>query len=59
LAAGAGARTGGLSDFTGTPIAARVASFFGGAMPATAYIGALDPAASASWLDGWTNWVRN
>jgi hypothetical protein len=59
LAAGAGARTGGLSDFAGTPIAARVASFFGGAMPATAYIGALDPAASASWLDGWTNWVRN
>jgi hypothetical protein len=59
IKSGAGAATGGLSSFTGTPLAARVANFFGGAMPATAYQGAHDPAATAQWYEGWTNWVRN
>lgn len=59
LATGAAARTGGLSDFTGTPIAPRVQNFFGGAMPATAYIGAVDPGAATPWYEGWTAWYRN
>jgi hypothetical protein len=58
LAAGAPARTGGLSTFPAI-LSARVQSFFGGAMPATAYIGAVDPAAGTQWFDGWTNWERN
>jgi len=59
LAAGAAARTGGLSSFAGTPIAARVQNFFGAAMPATSYIGAVDPSAGTQWFEGWTNWQRN
>lgn len=59
LKSGAAAATGGLNDFAGTPLAARVTNFFGGSMPATNYIGAADPAASTQWYEGWTNWVRN
>jgi len=59
LAASAAARTGGLADFTGTPIAPRVQSYFGGAMPATAYQGAADPSATTQWYQGWTAWYRN
>ena len=40
-------------------LSARVQSFFGGAMPATSYIGAVDPSASTQWFEGWTNWARN
>jgi hypothetical protein len=53
------AATGGLASFTGTPVSARTQSYFGGAMPATAYVGAVDPGAGAKWYEGWTNWVRN
>lgn len=53
------AATGGLASLTGTPLAARTASFFGSAMPGTAYQGAVDPGAGAKWYEGWTNWVRN
>ena len=59
LKSGAAARTGGLNDFAGTPISARVQSYFGGAMPATAYIGAADPTAATQWYQGWTAWYRN
>jgi hypothetical protein len=59
LRSGAPAANGGLSSFDGTPLAARVTNFFGATMPATAYIGAADPAASTQWYEGWTNWGRN
>lgn len=59
LKSGAPATTGGLSDFSGTAIAPRATNFFGGTMPATAYIGALDPAAATPWYAGWTRWYRN
>jgi hypothetical protein len=59
LKSGAAAATGGLNDFASTPIAARVTSFFGGTMPATAYMGAVDPSAGTPWFEGWTIWVRN
>ncbi|MDB4949944.1 MAG: Fibronectin type domain protein [Gemmatimonadetes bacterium] len=52
-AAGSALLTGGLSSFAGTKIAGRVTSFFGADMPATAYVGAADPAA-AKWWAGWT-----
>ena len=58
LASGAAARTGGLTSFPSV-LSARVQSFFGGAMPATGYIGAVDPSASTQWFEGWTNWARN
>ncbi len=58
LAAGAAARTGGLGAFPAI-LSARVQNFFGGAMPATAYIGAVDPSAGTQWFEGWTNWARN
>ncbi|MGE3618350.1 MAG: hypothetical protein AB7L66_20940, partial [Gemmatimonadales bacterium] len=59
LATGAAARTGGKNSFAGTPLAARVTNYFGGDMPATAYVGALDPAAATPWYAGWTRWYRN
>jgi hypothetical protein len=59
LKSGAAAATGGLSDFTGTVLAPRVTNYFGGSMPATAYIGAADPAAGTQWYQGWTAWYRN
>jgi hypothetical protein len=59
LKSGAPAATGGLNSFAGTPVASRVTNFFGGDMPATAYIGAADPSASTQWYEGWTNWKRN
>ncbi len=57
LKAGAAAATAGLNSFAGTPIADRVTSFFGATMPATAYVGAVDPV-GAKWYEGWTNWAR-
>lgn len=57
LKAGAAAATGGLSSFANTPIAAKVTSFFGGNMAATAYIGAVDPSGTP-WYSGWTNFER-
>jgi Fibronectin type III domain len=59
LASGSAAATAGLHSFAGTPIAARVTNFFGASMPATAYVGAIDPSAATKWYEGWTNWVRN
>ncbi len=59
LAATSPAATGGLSSFAGTPLSARTQNFFGAAMPATAYQGALDPAGATSWIAGWTNFQRN
>jgi hypothetical protein len=59
LKSGAAAGTAGLASFSGTRIAGRVASFFGGTMSGTAYVGAVDPSSSARWYEGWTNWVRN
>jgi len=58
LAAAAPARTGGLSTFPSI-LSARVQNFFGGAMPATGYIGAIDPNAATQWYEGWTVWYRN
>jgi hypothetical protein len=58
LNAASGAVTGGLSSFAGTPLAGMTASYFGGTMPATAYIGAIDPASATAWFDGWTQFVR-
>jgi hypothetical protein len=52
------ARTGGLSAFTGTKIAARVAGYFGGTMLGTTYIGAADPN-GAKWWAGWTSYATN
>ena len=57
--AGSAAVAGGLSSFANTPLIGRVQNFFGSQMPATAYIGAADPAASTQWWEGWTNWKRN
>lgn len=51
-------RTGGLTTFPAR-VAARVANFFGGALTATAYRGAADPASSTKWWQGWTNYARN
>jgi len=59
LKSGAAAETAGLSSFAGTPLGARVMNFFGGAMPATAYIGAIDPSAGTKWYEGWTQFKRN
>ncbi len=59
LSAGSAASTAGLSDFTGTPLAPRVTNYFGADMPATTYIGALDPTAATPWYAGWTRWYRN
>ena len=58
LGATSPAATGGLSTFTAL-ITARTTNFFGAAMPATAYQGAVDPGAGAKWYEGWTNWARN
>jgi hypothetical protein len=58
LAASAPARTGGLSTFPSV-LSARVQNFFGSAMPATAYQGAIDPNAATQWYEGWTVWYRN
>jgi len=52
------AATGGLSTFT--PIlTARTTSFFGSAMPGTAYMGAVEPGATAKWYEGWTVFTRS
>jgi len=59
LKTGAAAATAGLGSFAGTPLAGRVTSYFGGTMAGTAYVGAVDPASSARWYEGWTTWVRN
>ncbi len=59
LKSGAAAESAGLADFTGTPLAARVMDFFGGAMPATSYVGAIDPSAATKWYEGWTQFKRN
>lgn len=37
----------------------RVANFFGGTLTGTSYIGAIDPAATSQWYDGWTTYYRN
>jgi hypothetical protein len=39
--------------------ATRAANFFGGAMPNTAYCGAVDPAAGTAWYAGWTSYAAN
>ncbi len=57
-ASGSAAADGGMSSFAGTPIARRVENFFGGPMPATSYVGAVDPAATP-WYQGWTLFARN
>jgi hypothetical protein len=59
LKAGAAAATAGLNNFTGTKIAGRVTNYFGGTMPATAYVGALDPGSATPWFAGWTQFKRN
>ncbi len=59
LKSGAAAAAGGLNSFAGTPLNARVQDFFGGAMPATSYVGAVDPSAATPWYQGWTRWYRN
>jgi hypothetical protein len=51
-------RSGGLTTFP-AKVAARTQSFFGGAMPATSFRGAVDPSAGAKWWAGWTNYARN
>lgn len=56
--ASSAARTGGLTTFPAR-VVARTSTFFGGAMPATAYRGAADPAATAKWWAGWTSYARN
>ena len=58
-ASGSPAVDGGLADFSGTPIAGRVSNYFGGAMPATSFVGAVDPSAGSPWYQGWTQFVRN
>jgi hypothetical protein len=58
LKSGSAAATGGLSSFAGTPLAGRVKNFFGGDMPATAYVGAIDPSGTP-WYAGWTVFARN
>lgn len=57
-AAGSPLATAGLASFAGTAIAPRVAAYFGGAMPATAYAGAADPSGEKWWQD-WTSYARN
>jgi hypothetical protein len=57
-AAGSVLATGGMTSFAATPIAGRVTSFFGAAMPATAFRGAVDPA-GPKWWQGWTVYYRN
>jgi hypothetical protein len=53
LAAGAAARTGGLTTFPG-PVAAKAGTF----VTATAYRGAADPD-GPKWWQGWTNYAEN
>jgi hypothetical protein len=57
-AAGGALATGALASFAGTAIDGRTKSYFGADMPATAYVGAADPAA-AKWWEGWTVYYRN
>ena len=57
--AGSPLTTAGLNTFAGTVIAGRVNGYFGGAMAATAYAGAADPAAATGWWTGWTSYARN
>ena len=56
---GSAAGSGGLSSFAGTTISGRVQSYFGGAMPATSYVGAVDPSGTDRWWEGWTVYYRN
>jgi hypothetical protein len=56
---GSAAATGGLASFAGTAIAGRVQGYFGGAMPATSYLGAADPSGSDRWWEGWTVYYRD
>jgi hypothetical protein len=56
--AGSVLTTGGMADFTGTPIAGRVTNYFGATVAATAYRGAANPA-GPKWWQGWTNYARN
>ena len=37
----------------------RVTNFFGGTMPSTSFIGAIDPAANTEWYAGWTRYYLN
>jgi hypothetical protein len=57
--AGSAAASGGLGSFAGTAIAGRVQGFFGGAMPATSYVGAVDPSGADRWWEGWTAYYRD
>lgn len=57
-AASSAARTGGMATFIGTPVAGRVAAFFGGAMLGTSFVGAQDPA-GVKWWQGWTAYAQN
>jgi hypothetical protein len=57
-AASSPAATAGVASFTGTAIANRVGTYLGGAVTATTYVGAIDPAATIRWYEGWTAWVR-
>ena len=52
------AATAGLASFTGLKVAGRVAGYLGGAVAATSYVGAVDPASATRWYDGWTRWER-
>lgn len=54
--ASSAAATGGLSSFAGTAIGPRVATFFGGTVTATSYVGAADPN-GAKWWAGWTVYI--
>ena len=52
-------RTGGTGATFPGLIPNRVGNFFGGTLTGTSYIGAIDPAATTQWYDGWTTYYRN
>jgi hypothetical protein len=52
------AATAGLSTFTSL-LTARTTNYFGAAMPATAYVGAVEPGSTVKWYEGWTVFTRN
>lgn len=57
-AASSALATAGINSFTGLKVANRTGSYLGGSITATAYVGAVDPAAATRWYEGWTRWDR-
>jgi len=55
LRAQGAAATAGAAAFSST-LNARMGSFFGGTLSGTAYAGAVDPAATSLWYQGWTTY---